>query len=131
MFAYRRFESITSGPGTTQWIEWVFRLRAADKRHAVEFVEGWNSARIAAAGTVPWLSSCLVGIIWASRGGDTQTAFTVAGFILSSLSCKLGHHGRHIHPVSSVSSPCQLANVFPSVIVVMVALLAVVSSIES
>ena len=96
MFAYQRPESTISWPESTQWIEWVFRLRGADKRHAIEFVEGWNSARIAVAGTVPWLTSCLVGIIWSSLGGDTQTAFTVAGFILSSLSCKLGQPGRHI-----------------------------------
>ena len=86
MYAYSHPEQVTS---KDDWIDWVFRLRMPTKRHAVEFVEGWNSSRIAIAGTLPWVSSCLVGIIWASLGGDPQTTFTVAGFILSSLSCKL------------------------------------------
>lgn len=85
-----------SNPGKLQdldkddWIRWVFRLRRKDRRHAVEFVEGWNTTRIAIAGSIPWLSSCIVGIAWASIGGDVQTAFTVAGFILTSSSSRFG-----------------------------------------
>ncbi|KAK0634009.1 hypothetical protein B0T14DRAFT_85145 [Immersiella caudata] len=86
MYAYNHPSKISSG---TQWVEWVFRLREADKRHAIEFVEHWNGTRIAIAGTIPWASSCMVGILWTSLGGDAQTAFTVAGFILSSLSFML------------------------------------------
>ncbi|KAF2469734.1 uncharacterized protein BDR25DRAFT_39049 [Lindgomyces ingoldianus] len=67
----------------TDWVEWVFRLRQPDKRHALEFVEGWNGMRIGIAGTIPCIASSLVGIIWSARGGDVQTAFTVAGFILT------------------------------------------------
>jgi len=85
VYAYHRPNQISS---ETQWVKWVFRLREADKRHAIEFAEHWNDTRIAVAGAIPWVSSCMVGIIWTSRGGDAQTAFTVAGFILSSLSCK-------------------------------------------
>jgi hypothetical protein len=70
------------------WIDWVFRLRQPDKRHAVEFVEGWNGARIAVAGIIPLVISTLVGIIWSIRGGDAQTSFTVAGFILTAATCK-------------------------------------------
>jgi len=36
-YAYEHPERITS---QTDWIEWVFRLRRRDKRHALEFVEG-------------------------------------------------------------------------------------------
>lgn len=67
----------------TEWIEWVFRLRQLDKRHALEFVEGWNGTRIAIFGTIPCVASTLVGVIWSALGGDVQTAFTVAGFILT------------------------------------------------
>ncbi|OIW24903.1 hypothetical protein CONLIGDRAFT_684805 [Coniochaeta ligniaria NRRL 30616] len=86
MYAYRNPERLSGGH---DWIKWVFRLRRTDKRHALEFVEGWNTTRIAVAGTAPWLSSCLVGIIWTAIGGDAQTAFTVASFILTSSSIVL------------------------------------------
>jgi hypothetical protein len=65
------------------WIDWVFNLRQSDKRHALEFVEGWNGTRIAILGTIPLVFSTLVGLIWSVRSGDWQTAFTVASFILT------------------------------------------------
>jgi hypothetical protein len=85
MYAYRNPDRLSS---TDDWVQWVFRLRRQDRRHALEFVEGWNTTRIAISGTIPWLASSLVGIIWAVTGGDTQTAFTVASFILTSSSSK-------------------------------------------
>lgn len=80
-YAYRHPSSVKS---ETEWVEWVFRLRRRNKRHALEFVEGWNSTRVIIAATLPWLVSCLVGIIWTATGRDAQTAFTVASFILAS-----------------------------------------------
>ncbi|KAH7091576.1 hypothetical protein FB567DRAFT_277472 [Paraphoma chrysanthemicola] len=80
-YAYKHPDSITSN---TAWIEWVFRLRKHNKRHALEFVEGWNSTRVVIAAMLPWLISCLVGVSWTASGGDAQTAFTVASFILTS-----------------------------------------------
>jgi hypothetical protein len=71
-----------SGTGT-EWIEWVFCLRNPNRRHALEFVEGWNWTRIAVVGSIPCIVSMLVGVIWSVRGGDTQMAFTVAGFVLT------------------------------------------------
>ena len=73
----------------TDWIDWVFRLRQPDKRHALEFVEGWNGTRIAFVGTVPCVLSTLLGVIWVARGGDAQTTFTVASFILTLCTGKL------------------------------------------
>ncbi|KAK4248966.1 hypothetical protein C7999DRAFT_13095 [Corynascus novoguineensis] len=83
MYAYRNPDRLSS---EDDWIQWVFRLRRKDRRHALEFVEGWNTTRIAISGTIPWLTSCLVGVIWTAVGGDPQTAFTVASFILTSSS---------------------------------------------
>jgi hypothetical protein len=80
-YAYKHPDSITSD---TAWIEWVFCLRKHNKRHALEFVEGWNSTRVVIAAMLPWLISCLVGIIWTVMGSDAQTAFTVASFVLTS-----------------------------------------------
>ena len=80
-YAYKHPGSVTS---ENDWIQWVFRLRRSNKRHALEFVEGWNSTRVVIAAALPWLVSCLVGIIWSASGGDAQTAFTVASFILTS-----------------------------------------------
>lgn len=93
MYAYRhpnrlgRLSGSRSRHSTDDWIHWVFRLRRRDRRHALEFVEGWNTTRIAVSGTAPWLSSCLLGIVWTvMSGGDAQTAFTVASFLLTSSS---------------------------------------------
>ena len=85
IYAYRNPSRL---PDNDDWIKWGFRLRRQDRRHAVEFVEGWNTTRIAIAGTIPWLSSCLVRVIWTATGSDAQTAFTVASFILRSSSSK-------------------------------------------
>lgn len=95
MYAYRhpnrlgRLSGSRSRDSTDDWIHWVFRLRRRNRRHALEFVEGWNTTRIAVSGTAPWLSSCLLGIVWTvMSGGDAQTAFTVASFLLTSSSGK-------------------------------------------
>ncbi|ROV86819.1 hypothetical protein VSDG_10149 [Cytospora chrysosperma] len=73
LYAYLHPQTL---PKNDDWVRWVFRLRGKGNRHAVEFVEGWNTARIAVAGTIPWLSSCIVGIAWTAAGGDVQSAFT-------------------------------------------------------
>jgi hypothetical protein len=65
------------------WIEWVFRLRRGEQRHALELVEDWNTKRIMIAGTVPWFVSCVFGILWAVFTKDIQGAFTIASFILT------------------------------------------------
>jgi hypothetical protein len=85
LFAYLNPSSIDTDHA---WIDWVFRLRQPDRRHALEFVEGWNGTRIAVAGVTPMVLSTLVGIIWSVMDGDVQTAFTVAGFILTAGTCK-------------------------------------------
>jgi hypothetical protein len=85
MYAYQNPDRLSS---SQDWIQWVFRLRLKDRRHALEFVEGWNTTRIAISGAVPCVSSCLVGIIWTAMGGDVQSAFTVASFLLTISSSK-------------------------------------------
>lgn len=81
LYAYNHPEEF--GLDETAWVEWVFRLRQPDKRHALEFVEGWNGTRIAVVGMIPCIASTLVGVTWSAMGGDVQTAFTVAGFVLT------------------------------------------------
>jgi hypothetical protein len=80
LYAYRNPSKVDTNH---VWIDWVFRLRQPDKRHALEFVEGWNGTRIALMGTLPLIVSTLVGILWSVKQGDVQTGFTVAGFILT------------------------------------------------
>jgi hypothetical protein len=65
------------------WIDWVFNLRQAEKRHALEFVVGWNGTRIAFLGTLPLVLSTAASLVWGILSGDWQTAFTVASFILT------------------------------------------------
>lgn len=71
-----------------EWIDWVFKLRGPTRRDALQFLEGWNAARIAIAGIIPLCFSTMVGIVWSAYTGDVQTAFTVAGFILTAGTCK-------------------------------------------
>lgn len=101
MFVYDH-PDILSEKGT-EWIEWVFHLRKHDKRHALEFLEGWVSTRIVIAGSIPWVSSCLVGIIWTARGGDPIATFTVAMFVLTSSS------GINLFHLIRIANPCYLA----------------------
>ncbi|KAK5655824.1 hypothetical protein OQA88_5362 [Cercophora sp. LCS_1] len=54
MYAYRNPDRVSSA--SNDWVQWMFRLRRKEKRHALEFVEGWNTTRIAISGTVPWLN---------------------------------------------------------------------------
>ncbi|KAK7953794.1 hypothetical protein PG988_014488 [Apiospora saccharicola] len=86
MYAYRNPDKL----GTKDaWVQWAFQLRQKNRRHAIEFVEGWDATRIATAAMIPWLGSCVVGIAWTLAGGDPQTTFTVASFILTSSSILL------------------------------------------
>jgi hypothetical protein len=83
--AYRHPENIKT---ECEWIDWVFCLRQDDLRHDLEFVEGWSGFRIALIGSLPWIVATVVGVAWTARGGDAQTAFTVAAFILTVGTCK-------------------------------------------
>jgi hypothetical protein len=85
MYAYQNPSKIRT---KQDWIDWVFRLRQEDRRHALEFVEGWKGARIAVAGSIPLIISTVVGIVWSVKGSSVQDAFAVAGFILTAGSCK-------------------------------------------
>ncbi|KAH0555716.1 hypothetical protein GP486_006339, partial [Trichoglossum hirsutum] len=84
LYAYNNPSTLSDSEDETPWINWVYGLRKPYRRHAIEFVEGWDQKRIAIAGTLPWLFSTIVGVVWSAKGGDVQTAFTVAGFLLTS-----------------------------------------------
>lgn len=81
MFAFNNPDKV---PTHDEWIEWIFQLKAAkNKKYALEFVEGWQAHRILVVGAVPWIASCLTGIIWSIFGGNIQNSFAVASFILT------------------------------------------------
>lgn len=82
MYAFENPLKITT---EKQWIEWIFALKStADKeKYALEIVEGWRSGRIVLLGAIPCIGSCLTGILWSIFGGDIQTAFAVASFIIT------------------------------------------------
>ncbi|KAL1845080.1 hypothetical protein VTK73DRAFT_1178 [Phialemonium thermophilum] len=70
------------------WINFVFPLRKEGQdgvvtRHMLEFVEGWNVARIVIGSSVPIVLSVVLGVAWTLLTTDPQTAFTVAGFVLT------------------------------------------------
>lgn len=102
--------------GKGEWIEWVFNLRGSDQRYALEFVEGWNTTRIAIACAIPLVTSTVVGTVWSARTGDVQTAFTVAGFILTSGTCKF---------TAALRLTCIL------IFLVILAMVAIASSVDS
>jgi hypothetical protein len=85
LYAYQNPSKISS---EHEWINWVFRLRQPDRRHALEFVEGWNGTRIAVAGSIPLVVSTMVAIVWSAKGSGVQDGFAVAGFILTAGSCE-------------------------------------------
>jgi hypothetical protein len=86
LYVYQNPSKITT---KHEWIDWVFCLRQQDRRHALEFVEGWNGTRIAVAGSIPLLLSTVLGVVWSVKGSGIQDAFAVAGFILTAGSCEL------------------------------------------
>jgi len=59
-YAYQHPEHIKT---ESEWIDWVFRLRQADRRHALEFVEGWSGFRIGLIGSLPWVVATIVGVV--------------------------------------------------------------------
>lgn len=111
MYAYQNPEKLGIKDA---WVQWVFHLRQRNKRQVIELVEGWDATRIAIAGVIPWLSSCMIGIIWTAVGGDLQTTFTVASFILTSSS-------KYLNTTERIKLTMEL---------VVLALLPIVSSIE-
>jgi hypothetical protein len=113
-YAYKNPSEVDQN--ATDWIEWVYRLRQDDRRHALEFVEGWSGFRIALLGSVPWVAATVVGVTWVVKAGDRQTAFTVAAFILTVGTCKMKLHASLKHVLSRLA---------------LLALLAIVSKIES
>ncbi|KAH0558413.1 hypothetical protein GP486_004926 [Trichoglossum hirsutum] len=86
MFAYSNPEKITS---STDWVIWAFKLKQEDKRFALDFVEGWQASRFIVLGLTPWTISFLMAIVWSARGGNLQTVFTVASFVLTAASSLL------------------------------------------
>jgi hypothetical protein len=85
IFAYLNPGKIDSNQ---EWVNWAFKLKQKDKRYALEIIEDWQVGRVAVIGCVPWVTSFLLGIIWSACGGDVQTAFTVASFVLTAGSSK-------------------------------------------
>lgn len=77
------YENPTQLKGKTEWVEWVFKLRRQNRRHALEFVEDWSGRRIAWMGFSQIVAATLVGVIWACRFGTVQDAFSVASFTLA------------------------------------------------
>lgn len=66
------------------YVDWVFYLRQDNARHSLEFIESWSGWRVAIAGSIPGVISTGVAMVWALKGGELSTVFTVAGFILAS-----------------------------------------------
>ncbi len=113
LYAYQNLLKIAS---EHEWIEWVFRLRQPERRHALEFVEGWNGTRIAVAGSILLVVSTVIGIAYSVKGGNIQDGFSVASFILTAGSGELLH-------IIERDILTQL--------LVLLALLAIISQIES
>ena len=78
---------------------------------------GWSGVRIALVGAVPCGAATMVGVTWVRRGGDAQTAFTVAAFVLT---------------VGNGELCCfDEGGLWLTVVLALLALLAIVSKIES
>lgn len=97
----------------------MFNLRQPDRRHALEFVEDWNGTRIAVVGSIAWLVSSLVGVLWSALGGNVQTSFTVAGCMLTSGTCESDSDSSYDQWKTDMGA------------IVILALLAIFSGVES
>jgi len=82
---FYRFRSPSTVETSQEWVEWAFALKAqADHRYGLEFVEGWDSTKIAAVGMAPLIGTLVMAITWAELGGgNLQTVFAVASYALA------------------------------------------------
>ncbi|KAI9794278.1 MAG: hypothetical protein M1833_000421 [Piccolia ochrophora] len=77
-------------PGT-EWVAWVFAMKADPyNKEGLEFVEGWNGRKIAIIGASVLIGTTLMAGLWAGLGGDLQTVFTVASFLLALSTASIG-----------------------------------------
>ena len=68
-----------------EWIDWFTDFKADNPRKTVglEFTEGLWAEKIALLAIIITIAIIVVSIVWALRGGQLQTVFTVMSFVLS------------------------------------------------
>lgn len=68
-----------------EWVDWFTEFKASDRGKPVglEFQEGLWAEKLAIIAILITIAIIVVSIVWAVRGGQLQTVFTVMGFVLS------------------------------------------------
>lgn len=74
-----------------EWVDWFTQFKDNDRGKTVglEFQEGLWAEKLALIAILITVAIIVVSIVWALRGGQLQTVFTVMGFVLSGAAGRL------------------------------------------
>lgn len=74
-----------------EWVDWFTQFKDNDRGKTVglEFKEGLWAEKLALIAILITVAIIVVSIVWALRGGQLQTVFTVMGFVLSGAAGRL------------------------------------------
>ena len=76
-----------------EWVDWFVEFKAQDRGKTVglEFQESLWAEKLAIIAILITIAIIIVSIIWALKGGQLQTVFTVMGFVLTGAAGKSSH----------------------------------------
>ena len=76
-----------------EWVDWFVEFKAQDRGKTVglEFQEALWAEKLAIIAILITIAIIIVSIIWALKGGQLQTVFTVMGFVLTGAAGKSSH----------------------------------------
>ena len=76
-----------------EWVDWFVEFKAQDRGKTVglEFQESLWAEKLAIIAVLITIAIIVVSIVWALKGGQLQTVFTVMGFVLTAAAGKSSH----------------------------------------
>ena len=76
-----------------EWVDWFVEFKAQDRGKTVglEFQEALWAEKLAIIAILITIAIVIVSIVWALKGGQLQTVFTVMGFVLTGAAGKSSH----------------------------------------
>lgn len=77
------------------WVKWFieFDATAESKTYGLEFVEGIWAEKLAIFAILVNIAIITVSVVWALKGGELQTVFSVMGFVLTAAAGKFSDYG--------------------------------------
>ena len=76
-----------------EWVDWFTEFKAQDRGKTVglEFQEALWAEKLAIIAILITIAIVIVSVVWALKGGQLQTVFTVMGFVLTGAAGKSSH----------------------------------------